>query len=112
MSDRLVDRVIAITGGSSGIGLATAKRCAAEGAQVVLLARGQEQLQVAAATIGAAALPITCDVVDPQSVRDAFAQIADRSPQLDALLNIAGGARIRTIEEASDAEGLALAAAA
>ncbi|MEJ7584841.1 MAG: SDR family oxidoreductase [Acidimicrobiales bacterium] len=73
-----------------------------EGAQVVLLARGEDRLRDAAATVGPAALPIACDVSDPESVRTAFAQIAARLPRLDALLNIAGVARIRTIEEASD----------
>lgn len=102
MSDgaRLDDKVIAVVGASSGIGLAAAELCAKEGARVVMLARGRERLEAQAEPIGAA--PVVCDVADPTSVRNAFAQIDERFGQLDALLNVAGVARIRKIEDATD----------
>jgi NAD(P)-dependent dehydrogenase (short-subunit alcohol dehydrogenase family) len=99
---RLEGKVIVVVGASAGIGLAAARTCAREGASVVMLARGKERLDAAAAEVGEQALPIACDIAQPDSVRAAFAMIADRHGKLDALLNVAGVARIRRIEEASD----------
>jgi NAD(P)-dependent dehydrogenase (short-subunit alcohol dehydrogenase family) len=87
-------------GASAGMGLATAQLCAAEGAQVVMLARGKERLEQEASALGATA--IVCDVMDPSSVRGAFAQIGAKFGRLNALLNVAGVARIRRIEDATD----------
>ncbi|MGD9701975.1 MAG: SDR family oxidoreductase [Acidimicrobiia bacterium] len=100
MGDRLADRVIVIVGASSGIGLATATLCASEGARVVMLARGRERLEAHAAELGAT--PVVCDVADPSSVRAAFGEIDERFGRVDALLNVAGVARIRRIEDATD----------
>jgi NADPH:quinone reductase-like Zn-dependent oxidoreductase len=52
MMDRLLGKVTVITGGSSGIGLATAKRFAAEGAKVVVTGRRQAELDAAVKDIG------------------------------------------------------------
>jgi NAD(P)-dependent dehydrogenase (short-subunit alcohol dehydrogenase family) len=100
MGDRLANRVIAIVGASAGIGLAAAKRFAEEGARVVMLARGKERLEDQAAALGAT--PIVCDVADPSAVRSAFAQIERDFGHLNALLNVAGVARVRKIEDATD----------
>jgi NAD(P)-dependent dehydrogenase (short-subunit alcohol dehydrogenase family) len=100
MGDALRNRVIVITGASSGIGLATARRCVEEGAQVVALARGRERLETRATEIGAT--PVVCDIADPDSVRSAFCEIEQRWGGIHALLNIAGSARIRRIEDAGD----------
>jgi NAD(P)-dependent dehydrogenase (short-subunit alcohol dehydrogenase family) len=102
MTDRLLGRKVVIAGASSGIGLSTAKLCAAEGAEVVMLARGKDRLLTEADNIGSNAVPIVCDIADPSSVRDAFAIIDERFGELNALLNIAGVARIRAIEDATD----------
>ena len=99
---RLDGKVVAIAGASSGIGLATARRCAADGAAVAMRARGAERREAAATAIGDAAVPVVCDIRDPGSVRTAFAAIGERFGRLDALLNIAGVARIRRIEDATD----------
>jgi NADP-dependent 3-hydroxy acid dehydrogenase YdfG len=79
-------RVAVVTGASSGIGAATARRLAAEGFQVVLGARRMDRLEPLAASIGARALPL--DVTDPSSV-STFAAALDR---VDVLVNNAGGA--------------------
>ena len=79
-------RVAVVTGASSGIGAATARRLAAEGLQVVIGARRMDRLEPLAASIGARALPL--DVTDPASV-EAFAGALDR---VDVLVNNAGGA--------------------
>lgn len=100
MGDRLADRVIVVVGASAGIGLATAQLCAREGAKVVMLARGKARLEEEASAIGAT--PIVCDIADPSSVRAAFAEIDRVFGHVHALLNVAGVARIRKIEDATD----------
>jgi NAD(P)-dependent dehydrogenase (short-subunit alcohol dehydrogenase family) len=102
MGDRLAGRVVAIAGASSGIGLATAQLCAAEGARVAMIARGKERLVDAASAIGETAIPFVCDISDPDGVRSCFEEIGREFGKLDALLNVAGVARIRKIEDASD----------
>lgn len=100
MGDRLSGRVVAVVGASAGMGLAMAQLCAEEGAQVVMLARGKDRLLEEATRIGAT--PIVCDIGDPSSVRAAFGQIDQKFGKLSGLLNVAGVARVRKIEEASD----------
>ena len=75
-----------MTGASSGIGAATARRLAADGFDVVVGARRLDRLQSLAESIGARALPL--DVTDPDSVAE-FAAALDR---VDVLVNNAGGA--------------------
>jgi NADP-dependent 3-hydroxy acid dehydrogenase YdfG len=79
-------RTAVVTGASSGIGAATARRLAAEGFDVVVGARRVDRLAELAASIGARALPL--DITDQASV-DAFAAALDR---VDVLVNNAGGA--------------------
>jgi NADP-dependent 3-hydroxy acid dehydrogenase YdfG len=99
---RLKGKVVVVAGASAGIGLAASQRCAVEGAEVVMLARGQERLASAAELVGARALPLACDITRPDSVRQAFVAVAQRFGAFDVLLNVAGVARIRRIEDASD----------
>jgi len=79
-------RTAVVTGASSGIGAATARRLAAEGFDVVLGARRMDRLTALAEEIGARALPL--DLTDPDSVAS-FAGALDR---VDVLVNNAGGA--------------------
>ncbi len=79
-------RTAVVSGASSGIGEATARRLAAEGFDVVMGARRTDRMAPVAAAIGARALPL--DVTDPESVQ-AFAAALDR---VDVLVNNAGGA--------------------
>ena len=67
---------------------------------MVMMARGKQRLDEIAGSLGA--VPIVCDVANPDSVRAAFAEIDQRFGKLDALINVAGVARIRTIEDSSD----------
>jgi len=96
------DKVVVVAGGSAGIGKAAAQRFAEEGAHVVILARHRERLEQAAAEIGDHAVAVVADVCDPDSVRAAFAQVDTRFGRIDVLLNVAGVARARRIEDASD----------
>jgi NADP-dependent 3-hydroxy acid dehydrogenase YdfG len=95
-------KVVVVSGASTGVGQATAKRLAADGATVIMFARRKDRLEAAAAEIGAQAIPIATDVTSSSSVRAAFSQIAERFGRIDALINSAGVTRIRSIEEASD----------
>jgi NADP-dependent 3-hydroxy acid dehydrogenase YdfG len=76
-----------VTGASSGIGAATARRLAAEGYDVVLAARRTERIEALASEIGGRA--VTCDVADPASVTQLAEVVGER---LHVLVNNAGGA--------------------
>jgi NAD(P)-dependent dehydrogenase (short-subunit alcohol dehydrogenase family) len=95
-------KVVVVAGASAGIGLASAKLCGAQGADVVMLARGQARLDEAVAEVGDRATGIRCDITVPDDVRAAFAEVGSKFGKVDALLNVAGVARIRRIEDATD----------
>lgn len=91
----LDNKVVAITGASRGIGLATARVCARAGARVVLMGRSLEALEAACAGIreteaAAQVAAVVCDVADPHSVRNAFQDVFRRHRQLHALVANAG----------------------
>jgi NADP-dependent 3-hydroxy acid dehydrogenase YdfG len=86
-------KIILITGASSGIGEATARRLAADGHQVVLGARRTDRLKTLAdelTTAGGAAEFQELDVTDLESVRAFAAAAHDRHRRLDVLVNNAG----------------------
>src|SRR5436189_2568144 len=80
--------VAVVTGGSSGIGAATARRLAVRGWRLVLLARRAEPLRALADELGAE--HEACDVGDRQAVERAAATIAERHPRIGLLVNNAG----------------------
>jgi len=95
--------VAVVTGASSGIGEATARRLATEGFEVVVGARRQDRLGAVAADIGARALPL--DVTDLGSVR----RFCDEVGTCSVLVNNAGGALgLDRIEVADEDEWLAM----
>ena len=101
--EELEGRVFAVTGASRGMGLRFAKALAAEGAEVILLARASDALNETANTIpGSLALP--CDVGDPSAVRSAFAAIKARYGRLHGLINNAASCLLHKIEGSTDAE--------
>ena len=79
-------RTAVVTGASSGIGAATARRLAAEGYDVVLVARRADRLEALAAETGGRA--VVCDVTDDSAV----AALRDAVPSCDVLVANAGGA--------------------
>jgi NADP-dependent 3-hydroxy acid dehydrogenase YdfG len=86
--DRRMKRAV-VTGASSGIGAATARRLAAEGFEVIVAARRAERLAELVAEIGSATA-VACDITDDAAV----AELAEAvGPTLDLLVNNAGGAR-------------------
>ncbi|MFF7650856.1 SDR family NAD(P)-dependent oxidoreductase [Streptomyces sp. NPDC007983] len=87
----MTTRTAVITGASSGIGAATARRLAAAGFRVVLAARRKDRIEALAAELteaGYEAVPYVLDVTD----RDAVATFADHFDRCDVLVNNAGGA--------------------
>ena len=85
----LQDKVVVVTGGSRGIGLAIARACAREGARVVLLGRNGSVLKNAARQVPGAML-IVADVTKPEQVRLAFRQVRKKMECVDVLVNNAG----------------------
>lgn len=102
--DRLAGKVAAITGATSGSGLAIARAFAGQGASVVLLARGEDRLKALGETLGPDAMGIVTDVGDPDSVKVAFDRIGDRFGKLDILVNNAGVQRPCSFETLADQE--------
>lgn len=99
-----MSRTIVITGAGIGLGRALARRCTAAGDNVVLLGRTASRIEALAAELGASALGVACDVASADSVRAAFAAIAERHPAIDVLINNAAIYEPFTIAEATDAQ--------
>lgn len=87
-SPLLAGRTAIVTGASRGIGAAIARRLAAAGARVALLARSAEPLHALAREIGAGAVAVVADVSHPDAVADALAALGAEAP--DILVNNAG----------------------
>jgi NAD(P)-dependent dehydrogenase (short-subunit alcohol dehydrogenase family) len=88
MVERYTDRVAVVTGGASGIGLATVRRLAAEGARVVVADVDEKAGEEAAAEAGG--LYARCDVTDPAQVEALFQTAVDEYGSLDLAFNNAG----------------------
>lgn len=92
----LLNKVIWITGGSRGIGLASAIALASKGTRLILSARSEEDLHNAAQKVrsvsgsGVAPLVVPCDVTKPESVQTAWTLISEQFGGVDILINNAG----------------------
>lgn len=87
---RLDGRVAVVTGGASGIGEATVRRFAGEGARVVVADVQTERGEAVAASLGVAARFVHCDVTDEDAVAAAVKLAVDTWGQLDVMMNNAG----------------------
>lgn len=93
------DRVIAVTGGSRGIGYATAQALVRRGARVALLARDRAALEAAVEALGReCALGCPADVSKPGEIAAALGAIIGRFGRLDGLVNNAGFQFARRVE--------------
>ena len=93
MTDRLNSTVALVTGASSGIGAATARRLATEGAAVAVLGRRREKLQEVADTIraeGGTSLVVQADITDQRQAAAAVDDVVTRLGRLDTVVNNAG----------------------
>jgi NAD(P)-dependent dehydrogenase (short-subunit alcohol dehydrogenase family) len=91
---RLANKTAFITGGNSGIGLATAKLFVAEGARVAITGRNKETLEAAAKELGPNALAIVADATDIAATEAAIKQAVAKFGKLDVIFanaGIAGG---------------------
>jgi NAD(P)-dependent dehydrogenase (short-subunit alcohol dehydrogenase family) len=86
--DRLADRVAVVTGAGSGIGLATVRRFAREGARVVCVDVNTEAGAAAAKEVDGEF--VACDVTDEDAVRALFDGVAERHGRVDVAFNNAG----------------------
>jgi len=87
---RLNGKIAVVTGGNSGIGLASAIRFAAEGAQVVIVGRRQEELDKALGLIGHGAIAIQGDISKLDDLDRVFAQVEAAKGRIDVLFANAG----------------------
>lgn len=90
MSQRLNNKVAVITGGTSGIGLAIAKRFAQEGAKVAVTGRNQQAIDKAIAEIGSNGLGIQGDVSNLNDLARIYQTVADHFGKVDTLVVNAG----------------------
>ncbi len=91
MSRNLEGKIVLITGGSDGIGLATAKQFVEQGAYVYITGRRQTRLDLAIAALGANASAIQGDVTNLADLDRIFAQIGREKGRLDIVFANAGG---------------------
>jgi NAD(P)-dependent dehydrogenase (short-subunit alcohol dehydrogenase family) len=87
---RLDGKIAVVTGGSSGIGLAAAKRFAAEGAEVVIVGRRQEELDKALQAIGPRAMAVQGDISRLDDLDRIFAVVKAAKQRIDVLFANAG----------------------
>jgi NAD(P)-dependent dehydrogenase (short-subunit alcohol dehydrogenase family) len=95
---KLQDKVAVITGGNSGIGLATAREFKANGAKVVMFGRDQKTLDAAAASLGGDALAVQGDVRSMADLDRLFTQTEKKFGKIDVLFANAGIAKFAPVD--------------
>ena len=95
----LTDKVVFVTGGSRGIGLASAKALVASGASVAITGTDQSRIDSAVVSLGKNALGIRADVRKYSDVEGALAQTVSKFGGLDILINNAGVGVFRPVAE-------------
>jgi NAD(P)-dependent dehydrogenase (short-subunit alcohol dehydrogenase family) len=102
MTSRLTDKIALVTGGTSGIGLATAKRFVAEGAYVFITGRRQEQLDATVKEIGRNVTGVRSDVSSLGDLDRLYATIQKEKGRLDVLFANAGGGQLAPLGEITE----------
>jgi NAD(P)-dependent dehydrogenase (short-subunit alcohol dehydrogenase family) len=91
MTDRFNNKVVVVTGGSSGIGLASAKAFSAEGAFVFITGRRQDALDAAVKQIGGRVTAVRGDMADLTDIDRLYDAVQQKHAQIDVLFANAGG---------------------
>ena len=102
MSQRLAGKIALITGGTSGIGLESAKLFAAEGARVFVTGVGAESVANAKKVLGASAEVIRSDSGDSGKIKELFSYLQKQAGGLDVLFLNAGIAKFAPLEHLSE----------
>jgi NAD(P)-dependent dehydrogenase (short-subunit alcohol dehydrogenase family) len=100
---KLANKIAVITGGNSGIGLATAREFKANGAKVVIFGRNRTTLDQAAATLGDDVLAVQGDVRTLANIDRLFREASERFGKIDVLVANAGIAKFSPVESLSEA---------
>ena len=100
---KLEGKVAVITGGSSGIGLATARRFVAEGAHVVITGRREQELEEAAVSIGGDVTTVSGDVSRLDDLDRLYAVVKEKHGRIDILFANAGAGTVAPLEAATEA---------
>jgi NAD(P)-dependent dehydrogenase (short-subunit alcohol dehydrogenase family) len=102
MASKLAGKVAVITGGSTGIGLAIAKRFASEGAKVYITGRRQAELDTAVAEIGGNSASARVDSADLAQLKTLFDRVKEEQGKLDILVANAGGGSLMPIGQITE----------
>jgi NAD(P)-dependent dehydrogenase (short-subunit alcohol dehydrogenase family) len=102
MSGKLEGKVAVVTGGNSGIGLATAKRFVAEGAYVFVTGRRQPELDAAVREIGENVMGVRGDVSDLADLDRLYATVKAKTGRIDILFANAGTAELAPLGAISE----------
>ncbi len=100
---KLEGKIAVITGANSGIGLATAKRFVAEGAEVVITGRRQKELDEAVAEIGSGVTAVQGDVTRLEDLDRLFDQVRARHGRIDVLFANAGSGQVEPLGQITEA---------
>ena len=95
---------VVVTGGTSGIGEATSRRFLEEGARVVAIAAGEQEIETAHQRLPGLVGALLCDVADEHQVQHAFARVDDLLGGVDVLIANAGISIRKPFLEISDAD--------
>src|SRR5215210_6290216 len=93
------DKVALVTGGTSGIGLAAARRLAEEGARIFITGRSRQRLDEAVAQIGSAVTGVVSDVSNFADIDSVVEAIQSYGHGLDVVFTNAGGGEFATIAD-------------
>ena len=99
---KLAGKVAVITGGNSGIGLATAKEFSEQGARVVITGRDQRTLDAAAREIGGDVLAVRSDASSLAEIDELFAAVQEKFGQIDVLFVNAGVGKFAPVEAVTE----------
>ena len=104
MSGKLAGKIAVVTGGTTGIGLATARRFVAEGAHVYVTGRRRPELDAAVAAIGEHVTGVQADSSKLDDLDRLFAQVASERRRIDVLFVNAGGGSTQALGAITEAE--------